>query len=382
VSRARVLPSARLSRPAVKCRPATLSDFERIHALERRYNLGFRSFEEWSHLWVDNPACKYAGDLPIGWVLEDSEHEVVGSIGSVPFLFELNGRQLIAAQAASWVVEECYRGYAPLLFDQFLSQSGVDLYLCVAGNADAQPVIMSQCSRVPAGTWNRAAFWIANYGGFAASALAKRDVRFRSWLRYLVCAAMVAHDVFRRDALRAALRRGKDYEVRTCTAFDGQFDDFWETVRARNPSQLRATRSREVLEWHFKYPLARNAAWISTVSDGSQLLAYAVFSRKDVSTIGLRRVRLIDYQSRDGEAWLLGPMLADTLERCKRDGTAVLESIGWRIGNGDLMDKLAPHFRTLPSWWYFYKAATPALANILKQPAVWDPLLYDGDHCI
>jgi hypothetical protein len=382
VSRARVSPSRRPSSQAVKCRPASLNDYEQIHALERRYNLGFRSYEEWSHMWVNNPVCKQAPDLPIGWVLEDSQNQIVGSIGSVPFRFELNGRPLIAGTSSGWVADERYRAYALLLLDRFLSQPDVDLHLCVSPNGEAQPAVALQCERVPVGTWDRAGFWITDYWGFVGSALAKREVRFRALLRYPVWTAMVLHDAFRRDALRTALRKGRDHDVRICTAFDDRFDEFWETVRARNPHRLLASRSREVLAWHFKHPLARNVAWVATVCDSGRLAAYAVFCRKDVASIGLRRVRLLDYQSLDGDTSLLLPMLAETIERCRREGTSVLESIGWRLDSGDLMAKLAPYVRTMPSWQYFYKAATPALASALKERAVWNPSQYDGDACI
>src|SRR3989442_374174 len=186
MSAVRVLPSRRSSDQAVTCRPATLNDFEQIHALERRYNMGFKSYEEWSHMWVENPVCKRVPDLPIGWVLEDNRNQIVGSLGSVPFGFDLDGEILIAGTSSGWVVDERYRGYALLLLDQFLSQPDVDLHLCVAPNSQAEPAVALHCDRVPVGVWDRAAFWITNYRGFADSILAKRAVRFRALLRYPV----------------------------------------------------------------------------------------------------------------------------------------------------------------------------------------------------
>lgn len=382
MSVAAISASPSFRRSPVQCRPATFDDFEDIHALERRYELGFRTYEEWSHLWINNPVWRQHANLPIGWVLESSEGRIVGSIGSVPFFFELGGRQLIAATGSSWVVDERYRGYGLLLLERFLSQPGTDVFLCVSPNAYAQPGIMSQCVRVPTGTWNRAAFWITNYRNFAGSALASPQVRLGRMLQYPLSATLMVRDALRRDQVKAALGRLGRYEIRTCIAVDDRFDEFWEAVRSRNQHRLLANRSREVLEWHFRYPLSRKAAWISTVSDGDRLLAYAVFCRKDVARIGLRRVRLIDYQSWCDEGAWLPPLLADALERCRQDGTAVLESIGWRIGGGDLMDKLAPHFRTLPSWQYFYKAANSELRELLKDRAVWNASHYDGDACI
>ncbi len=381
------MPGVKVSRSqrsnhAVTCRPATLSDYEQIHTLERRYNMGFRSKDEWSHMWVSNPVRKRMPELPIGWVLEDHRNQIVGSLGSVPFGFELDGQQLIAGTSSGWVVDERYRGYALLLLDTFLSQPRVDLHLCVAPNSQSQPAVALHCDRVPVGLWDRAAFWITSHRGFAESALASQRVRFRALLRYPVASVLVLLDAVRRDALNAALQAQREYDVRTSTGFDDRFDDFWEAVKARNPHRLLACHTREVLEWHFKHPFAAGTAWVSTVCDRGRLQAYAIFCRKDVARIGLRRVRLLDYQSLDGDTGLLLPMLAEALERCRRDGTAVLESIGWRLEKGDLMDRIAPDVRRMPSWNYFYKAATPTLTSRLKERDAWSPSQYDGDACI
>ena len=380
------MPGVRVSRSgpsggSVQCRLTTLEDFEEIHALERRYGMGFRTYDEWSHLWVNNPVCKRAPHLPIGWVLEDHQKQIVGSFCSVPFGFDFEGRQLIAGTSCSWVAEERYRGYALLLLDRFLSQPDVDLHLCVSPNSQAAPAVALHCERVPVGVWDRAAFWIVNHAGFARSVLAKKETPCRALLRYPVATALAVRDALTRDALRAAARRQSDYDLRTCTTFD-RFDAFWETVKARNPHRLLASRTRDVLEWHFKHPLAQGNAWISTVCDGGRLAAYAVLCRKDNARIGLWRVRLVDYQSLDGDTSLLLPILVDAVQRCRRDGTAVLESIGWQLDRDGLMDRIAPHARTMPSWQYFYKAADPGLASRLKGRAAWSPSQYDGDACL
>lgn len=378
----RAVRSRRGTQQAVRCRLATLGDFERINALERRYRLGFRSYDEWSHMWVNNPVCKRAPNLPIGWVLEDPDGGIVGSIGSVPFGFEIQGREFIAGTSSAWVTEDGYRAYAPLLLERFLSQPDVDLHLGISPNGEAQPAVALHSQRVPVGVWDRAAFWVTNCWGFVESALEKRQVRFRSILRYPAWAAMVVHRSLKRDALRAAMRRRGRYEVATCTAFDLRFDELWQALRAAHPERLLFTRSREVLEWHFRYPFARKLAWISSVSDGDRLVAYAVFCRKDVSAIGLRRVRLIDYQSVDETDLPLMLILAETIDQCRRDGTAVLETIGWRLERGDLMARIAPYSRRLPSWQYFYSTSNPALLAMLKEPSAWNPMQYEGDPCI
>jgi hypothetical protein len=331
---------------------------------------------------VNNPVWKGRPDLTIGWVLENDRHQIVGSIGSVPFAFELNGRSLMAGTSSGWVVDEAYRGYALLLLERFLSQPDVDLHLCVSPSANAGPAVALHSERVPVGVWDRVAFWVTDPRGFVGSVIARRQVRFRRLLEYPMLSAVVLRDALRWDRLRSALRKVPHHEVSTCIAFDDRFDEFWQTVRARNPTRLLAVRSREVLEWHYQRPLARGAVWILTMSDGGRLLAYAVFCRKNVAPIGLRRMRLVDYQSVDGTTDLLLPMLQEALTRCRREKVAVLESIGWGLDRGDVLERIAPWFRTMPSWQYFYKAGSPELTTVLRSPDVWAPSQFDGDACL
>jgi hypothetical protein len=189
-------------------------------------------------------------------------------------------------------------------------------------------------------------------------------------------------DLLRRDTLRAVSNGRRDYEITTTTTFDAQFDEFWDELRQRHPQRLLNTHSREVLEWHFKYPIAEDAAWISRVHDGSRMVAYGVFIRRDAPRIGLRRVRLLDYQSVDGRTAWLSQVLAHEMERCTRDEIDMLENIGWCLEPGDVMDRIAPYARPLAGWKYFYRATSPALAAELRNRAVWNPTQFDGNECL
>jgi hypothetical protein len=359
-----------------------LSDYEGISALERRYDLGSRSYQEWSHMWVNNPVWQRAPELGIGWVLEDARQRIVGSIGSVPLRCEFDGRELVAGTGSSWVTDEQYRGYAPLLLDRFLSQPGADLHIVVGPNPHAQPIVAVHAARVPAGAWDRAAFWITNHWAFAGSALAKRNFPFQRLLRVPAWAAMGLRDAFTRDRLRAGSRGGGRLEVTTCAAFDDRFDDFWERLRAASRQRKLYDRSRAVIESHFARQQTRGAACIGTASTGGRLAAYGVFCRDDVGAIGLRRVRLLDYQSADGDTSPLRAILAAAVRRCRREGIAVLECVGWRLEPGDFMDRVAPFSRTLPSWQYFYRATDPELARKLEDRDAWNPWQFEGDVCL
>ena len=68
-----------------KLRETALEDYDQIAALESRYGLAAKSYEEWTHLHLSNPLqTERQPRWPIGWVIEDEDKQIVGSVGNIP----------------------------------------------------------------------------------------------------------------------------------------------------------------------------------------------------------------------------------------------------------------------------------------------------------
>lgn len=362
-----------------RVREASFDDYEQIASLASRYGLGTGNYEEWTHLWINNPVYRQMREhWPIGWVLEDQNNQTLGSVGNIPSLCEFEGRKLITATAHSWVVDSAYRSYSILLLDYFFKQKNVDLFLnntvgpqAVEAHAAFNPL------RVPVGAWDQSAFWITHYRGFAASWTAMKAPQLGGLLTYPFAAVLLFKDI---AAGRAFPRYRHDVKVEPCASFDDRFDTFWEALRTRNPHRLLSVRTREVLEWHFKHAILKRGAWILVVSDAaSDLLAYSVFCRQDNPAFGLRRMRLVDFQALDRSEAVLASMLSWALKRCRADCIHMLECVGLRPQPKDGFEQLMPHQRRLPSWLYFYKVRDPGLGESLANPNSWNPSCFDGD---
>jgi hypothetical protein len=358
----------------VTLRPAMLDDYPRISALECRYGLGSRTYQEWSHLWVENPVYRERqSEWCIGWVIEDRSRGIVASIGNIPLAYEFDRKRLFAASARSWVAEPEYRGISLQLLDRVVNQPGIDLYFNTTVGANAVANVGAfECERVPAGVWNRSAFWVTSHRALLENILGRRYGVLGRLLAYPLSAGARWRDY----AKTATLKR--DSRVEECSAFDSRFDEFWDKLRAKYPRVLLADRSREMLDWHFRLALRDGRLWIAILPSGGSIQAYAIFDRNDNHKIGMTRMRLVDFQSLEGDEFLQ-PLLAWALDRCKREGIHVLESTGRWLEPGGFMQTAAPHRRKLPSWTYFYRAATPELDELLKEPSAWNPSLYDGD---
>lgn len=361
-----------------RLREASFDDHPRIAALQARHALEAKSCEEWKHLWLDNPAYKKSGTrLPIGWVLEANDKGIVGYLGNIPLLYELEGEQLLISVAHSWVVEPPYRSYALALLERYFAQTVVDLFLnATVGPAASDSFAVFGSSPVPVGAWDRSLFWITNYKGFMASWLATKQLPLTKLSGYLLSPLPFLRDLLSGQSRRAA---PSGVELQVCLRIDDRFDTFWNVLAKQGPHILRAVRTKEVLEWHFGPALSRGRAWILSAVKNSLIVSYAIFCRYDSAKVGLKRMRVVDFQALAGYEFLIRDVMSWALERCRNDGIHMLESIGFRADKQTIMAEFSPYERMLPSWLYFYHANQRCLAEKLSNVSVWDPSQFDGD---
>ena len=139
-------------------------------------------------------------------------------------------------------------------------------------------------------------------------------------------------------------------------------------------------RNSQNLNWHFKFPIADKKLWIYSIKgSGGEIKAYAIFLRQDNPKVGLKRARIIDFQSIDDDPDLFTSILSAGIKRCQEEGIDLLEVIGFNSGKRSIMAKYAQHKRRLPSWPFYYKTGSSLLVEKLSDPMVWDPCLLDGD---
>lgn len=365
---------------APRLRTAEFGDYQQLVTLGLPYGLGKEPYEEWAHLWQNNPVFQAKKDWPMGWVLENDEGQIVGHLANVPLAYQLGKQKLIAGASRAVMVDPRYRTYSFQLLNQFFRQKNVDLFLATTVNAQATKLYeVFRAARVPAGIWDKSVFWITDYRGFSASVLKMKELPGAGAMSLPVGAGLWARDLLE-GRLFKTRAKSRDPELRN--GFDEGFDVFWQDLCERYPDRLLANRSRAALAWHFKYALEKNWLWILALSQGSKLTAYGIFLRQDNPVHGLTRMRLVDFQTLQGRNDALRPILAAALERCRKERIHMLEASGFAPEKQSLIDSLSPISRNLDAWRYLYKGAQPALGEQLKNPAIWDPTCLDGDAAI
>ena len=378
-----------LTKPAVhikssqlpKLRAASLQDYAQVHSLLTRNGMTPASKERWLELWEGNPVLRHWGaQYPIGWVLETERGEVVGYVGNIPLAYRFRRRELRAATGTSLTVDEAYRGYALLLLDCLVQQDNLDLLINTTVSPVSEPLVtFLGFSRVPVGTWDKAAFWITNYHGLSQSVLVSSSIPLAATLSHPVAAGLFCVDkLISRSASSAHSTCSIEFPVE----FDGRFDEFWKELEYQNEGRLLAVRTQETLTWHFQHALERQRAWIVTASHCRDLAAYAIFDRCDNPGRQLKRVRLVDFQALRGFEEMLFAFVYSMCNYCRQAGIHVLEVFGSWLDRLTLPKALPPYCRNLSSWRSYYLAKDPELREPLKDGNAWALSSFDGDSSL
>ena len=361
-------------------REACLEDHPGIASLQARNGLTSRSYTDWSALWTSNPAFSGRSSAPVGWVLEDARGVIRGYVGNLPLEYRLRGKTIRAATPYSWVVDAGYRSHSVTLLHRFLKQPGVDLFVCTTPNEAAGSVMQAlRFRRAPSGYWDRTGFWITGHLGFAQSILRTAPVRLPAMLAYPLGAALSVADALRRQP---GGRPTSDTAFEICPHFDARFDEFWKELQNQNQTRLLAVRNRSALEWHFRATGRRDDVRILAAAKQNRLVAYAVFDRQDNPELGLRRMRLVDFQAFSGYEELLRPALAWMLRYGRGQRIHVVENAGCWLDRLRVPGTGAWYRRRLRCWLFYYLTYNRELGDELRQPETWMPSLFDGDSSI
>lgn len=372
--------SSRMLQPAIQdldcaVREATLEDFSAISDVARRNGLTSTSYDLFARLWNDNP-FRSELTVPLGWVLENHDREIVGTLSNIGRMYCYNGEPIRVASASAWAVDPPYRTSAVFMAKQFFAQKNVDLFLNTTASEAAVEVFKAfRCSEIPDPSYTRVLYWIIGYAGFAGSVLRKLDIPLLPGLKQSTALALHCWDLISPTRVRF-----RPMETHLLNNFDERFDAFWEQLR-RKRDRLLAVRTAEALAWQFRPALENGSAAIIALLDGNSLSGYLNMIRGDDARIGLRRFRVIDIQTICDDANLVLSLMRAALEHAKRSGVDMVEAVGFHRSKRDLLERMNPHHRTYPSCPYVYKvkANSQGLQDALRNTDVWDASQFDGD---
>ena len=340
-------------------RLAVIEDSDAVTDLKRSVGYKEDPPQDWHWLWEDNPAWSAVNPKPsIGWVLE-AESRIVGYLGNIPELYRLGEKTLLAATASGFAVDPRYRGYSLRLAASFFKQENVDLWLNTTAN-DAGGKISQRfrASPIPQEGYDQILFWVLRPQAFTQATLKKLGFHGSlAWLGSHLPAALLQADIMIRGK---ALRR-KSYGPKAAleiklldlASISGDFDDLWNR-KIKEPVQLLSYRTVETLKWHFSgHGQAQKPKVLCCYQDG-KMVGYAIVVRDDSPALDLARSKIADIFVERDDPKVVDQLLLAAHELAKRDGSHVLEVMGFPKSIRARLFSAKPYTRFRSHWPYFY----------------------------
>jgi hypothetical protein len=354
-------------------RTATFDDYDVICGVLRRNGMSSRTYEAWTHLWLENPIYPECRAFPIGHILQNEKAEAVGTSTVFPIGYSYNGERIRATAVGAWVVDPAYRSQSLLMTVEFLNVPA-DLVLDTTASPQASKVMQAfGLHRMPVAWFDEQLCWILNYRRFAASTLLKKGY---SSMPSVVASAgglgLGAADTIRGRRPRKITTPG--FTVELANGFDARFDAFWNELR-RTPGRLLRIRDAASLKWAF----GTRDHWILTAQKNGRLAGWAVLLREDRPKYRLRRLQVADLQALDDDPGCVRALFGGAVQFGRQADVDVLEVTGFNRPKRAVFEDLAPYRWRLGNWPYFYKAAQTDLDAALSRPEAWDPTIRDGD---
>jgi hypothetical protein len=372
------VPSVGVVAPA-RLREAVFSDFSAVAALKERFGLDADSFENWERLWRHNPALKGSEfERPIGWVLE-ADRAVVGYLGNISLRCRYGDRTLTAVSSHGLVVEPSYRSAAVSLTAAFYCQKSVDLYLVTSAIPEVGRIAKAfRSDPLPQEDYDSVLFWVLRPYPFAQAMMEKLRVgpSIEGIGRVSAGLAVGIDKLLHRRWPRAHSTRFTVSEISINEVGD-EFQSFWIEKLTESP-RLIADRDQATLRWHFKVPGDRGSARVLCCRRNGELLGYAIV-RNDPQPDGLQKSIVADMLAKKDDPEVLRALLVAAYNHAKREGSYILEVLGFPSAVRSVCSQWNPYRRKYPASPYYYRAADPTLHKALSESGAWYACPYDGD---
>jgi hypothetical protein len=361
-------------------REVQFSDFEAVAALKTRLGLSSDSLENWQRIWRDNAAVQFASSPPcMGWVLEVNSR-VVGYLGSVPLLYRLGDRRLLAATASGFAVEAPYRAFSIGLLAAFYRQKNIDLFLNTTAIESVGQLAMSfQAQRLPQEDYDTVLFWILDPRKFLG-AVAKK---FGQSSSVAAMGAMLGSFVIRMTEIcrggrpKSAPSKFKISEI-LVSEIGADFERLWLGILAES-NRLLANRDPTQLRWHFMVPKDRRDTRVLRCELQSRLVGYAVVQSETDPKTGLRRCLLSDMLVEDDDPEAVKSLGVAAYNFAKKFECHVLEILGFPTSVRQVFLQWKPFTRKYPACPFYFKARDRELQGILAAESSWYASPFDGD---
>ncbi len=356
----------------MKIRIAKFDDLEKIKELCVRNNLNVKKINK--EAWENFPNFNEFQNIPIGWVIENNEKNIVGVILNLFMSYRLNNKTYKASVVSTWAVDHNYRSESMNLIFKWIYQKNVDLLVDNRRTERSAKILKSfKFKNVPTKDYEKIIYWILDYPNFIKSAI-KKKIKIQVGPLSIIPAAMLKFYDF---VMKRNMKFNLNKKTIKVESFDKKFDSFWDKLSKNN--KFMAERDSRSLEWRFARGIKEKRISVLTLSNEKNLIGYIIIMRDDNKKIGLKRMKIVDIQTSSNIEEDINDLIANAIEYARKEGIHILELMGFGENIREQALKMNPYTRTLSYSPFFYKIMSDELKNEFSDDIEWDACLFDGD---
>lgn len=285
--------------------------------LSRAWQVGDPAFwlDRFRVWWELNPAYPTSWDR--GYLLRSDDSKIVGFIGNIPYLLQLNFQEVTITVSTSWYIEPEYRsgaGGIELLLKQVEFSERNLLLTDTASRNTAKIMERLRFSTLPAPS-KRQSFFLADPYAIFQSRLSSKGVP-----AILIQGLSLVYGLAQKLFWRLGKPKPK-LKTEILLEANAQFDQLWE--RTRGNFATTAVRNSAQVTWYCFSSHSQCKCVIGAYDEGGQLVGYIVLNPR--TSYHYRILECLDYWQDTTQTDCALALIHHSVQACRQLGYAALQ---------------------------------------------------------
>ena len=343
-------------------------DFEKISELNKRNNLITLNKHDWINLWNKNPYFSQTNGWIIGWKLLDKE-KIVGTCLNIPFIFELNNKEFLAAVCNNYVIDKNYRSFALKLRHLFLNQKDIDLFITNSANTESERIMEAfKAKKISQHDYQKRLLFIVNKPKFLFNYIKGLIVKEKNFSRKNNFQYIKEEEV-----------KNKDITFHLKENFDNDFIQL--TKELNNFSNLRSSKKLEWLKWKYNQYIERKKFFVIKIYKSQNFVGFIAMISNIEKKYSFKKLTIVEIVISDKENDLLNDSMKYCIDVSKKFNFDVIDVIGYKKSKRIILEKLGFIKKKSKNFNFLVKSTNSQLDfELFKNKENLDLSLTDGDN--
>lgn len=352
----------------MKIEKVLFDDFEKISELNKRNNLITLNKHDWINLWNKNPYFSRSNEWIIGWKLLDKE-KIVGACLNIPFIFDFNNKEFLAAVCNNYVIDKKYRSFSLKLRHLFLNQKSIDLFITNSANSESEKIMEAfKAKKISQQDYQKRLLFIVNKPrflfNFFKGLIIKEKIFFnRNDIQ------LIKEEKIKKNNNTFYLKKN----------FDNDFIQLAEGLN--NFSNLKSSKKLEWLKWKYNQYIERKKFYVIKIYKGQNFVGFIAMVSNVEKKYSFKKLSIVEIVISDKENDLLNDSLKYCIDVSKKFNFDVIDVIGYKKSKRIILEKLGFIKKKSKNFNFLVKCRNSQLDfELFENKENLDLSLTDGDN--